>query len=119
MVILHHQSAIPHLEAGQEFYLLNGTADCNEGRLLERFVAMLDRATVVPLIHSWARDLWMKGIESELIQPLMDSRGCSAWRVSADSDLWLAQVERGIQEGKLVAELATLQSVDRAAVASS
>ncbi len=104
MVILHHQAAITHLEAGCEFYVINESDDCANGKLLERFVTMLDRATVVPLIHTWASELWSEGIASELIQPLMDTRGVAAWRVSADSDAWLVLVDRGIRKRKLIAD---------------
>src|SRR5512143_508665 len=45
MVLLHHQAALPQLEAGQAFYVLNE----NEIPPIGRFIAMLDHATAVPL----------------------------------------------------------------------
>lgn len=97
MVLLHHQAAILHIEAAQPFYVLN-----NAGTLpIDRFVAMLDRATAVPLLTSWGTELWKQGQENKLIEPLADTRGIEAWRVSADSELWLAMIERGIQCGAL------------------
>ena len=97
MVLVHHQAAIPHLEAGQAFYILHQ----NETPPVERFMAMLDRATAVPLLKTWGTQLWKQGMKNKLIEPLSDTRGVEAWRVSADSDLWLALIEKGIQRGKL------------------
>lgn len=98
MVLLHHQAAIPHLEPGQSFYVLNG----NDTPPLERFVAMLDRATAVPLLPTWGAELWKQGLKNKLIDPLADTRGVEGWRVSADSELWLALIEKGIQRGVLM-----------------
>lgn len=97
MVLLHHQAAIPHLEAGEAFYVLSGT----ERPPIERFVAMLDRATAVPLLVDWGAKLWKQGQKNKLIEPLSDTRGIEGWRVSADTELWLALIERGIQRGAL------------------
>jgi hypothetical protein len=97
MVLLHHQAALPHLEAGQSFYVLNA----HDTPPLERFVAMLDRATAVPLLKTWGAELWKQGIKTQLIEPLADTRGVEGWRVSADSELWLALIEQGIQRGTL------------------
>jgi hypothetical protein len=96
-VLLHHQAAIPHLEAGQAFYVLNG----EDVPPIERFSAMLDRATAVPLLATWGAELWKQGIKTQLIEPLSDTRGVEGWRVSADSELWLALIEKGIQRGML------------------
>ena len=98
MVLLHHQAAIPHLEPGQSFYILNG----NDTPPIERFVAMLDRATAVPLLPIWGAELWKQGLKNKLIDPLADTRGVEGWRVSADSELWLALIEKGIQRGVLM-----------------
>jgi len=98
MVLLHHQAAIPHLEAGQSFYVLNAS----DTPPTERFVAMLDRATAVPLLSTWGMELWKQGIKTQLIEPLSDTRGVEGWRVSADSELWLALIEKGIRRGSLV-----------------
>lgn len=92
MVLLYHQAALPQLEAGKSFYLLNGT----DAPPLERFIGMLDRATAAPLLTQWAVELWKQGIKNKLIEPLAETRGVEAWRVSADSDLWLALIEKGI-----------------------
>ena len=97
MVLLHHQAAISHLEAGQAFYVLNG----EDVPPIERFIAMLDRATAVPLLATWGAELWKQGIKTQLIEPLSDTRGVEGWRVSADSELWLALIEKGIQRGML------------------
>jgi hypothetical protein len=97
MLLLHHQAAIPHLEAGEAFYVLSGT----ESPPLKRFVAMLDRATAVPLLTSWGAELWKQGQKNKLIEPMGDTRGIEGWRVSADTELWLALIERGIQRGAL------------------
>ncbi len=97
MVLLHHQASIPHLEAGQRFYVLNGT----DSPPVDRFIAMLDRATAVPLLKTWVKELWNQGQKNKLIEPLADTRGVEGWRVSADSELWLAMIERGIQRGVL------------------
>lgn len=97
MVLLHHQAAILHLEAGQAFYVLNG----EDVPPIERFSAMLDRATAVPLLATWGAELWKQGIKTQLIEPLSDTRGVEGWRVSADSELWLALIEKGIQRGML------------------
>lgn len=97
MVLLHHQAAIPQLEAGQPFYVLNDT----NTPPVERFIGMLDRATAVPLLKTWGAELWKKGLKNKLIDPLADTRGVEGWRVSADSELWLALIERGIQRGAL------------------
>ena len=99
MVLLHHQAAIPQLEAGQSFYVLNG----NDAPPIERFVAMLDRAAAVPLLSAWGSELWRQGTKNQLIEPLADTRGVEGWKVSADSDLWLALVEKGIRRGSLAA----------------
>jgi hypothetical protein len=98
MVLLHHQAAIPHLEAGQSFYVLNAS----DTPPIERFVAMLDRATAVPLLLTWGAELWKQGIKTQLIEPLSDTLGVEGWRVSADSELWLALIENGIRRGSLV-----------------
>ena len=106
MVLLHHQAAIPHLEAGQAFYVLSREAGSgmkqNNTRLIERFVAMLDRATAVPLLKPWGAVLWKQGLKNKLIEPLSDTRGVEGWRVSADSELWLALIEKGIRRGALM-----------------
>jgi hypothetical protein len=98
MVLLHHQGALPQLEPGQVFYLLNA----NDDPPVERFTAMLDRATAVPLMALWGTELWKQGLKNKLIEPLADTRGVEAWRVSADSELWLALIEKGLQRGALV-----------------
>jgi len=97
MVLLHHRAALPHLEAGQTFYVLN---ECDQPPL-ERFIAMLDRATAVPLLMIWGAELWKQGVKTQLIEPLADTRGVDGWRVSADSELWLALIEKSIQRGAL------------------
>ena len=97
MALLHHQAAIPHLEAGEAFYVLSGT----ESPPIEQFVAMLDRATAVPLLTGWGAELWKQGQKNKLIEPMGDTRGIEGWRVSADTELWLALIERGIQRGVL------------------
>lgn len=106
MVLLHHQAAIPHLEAGQPFYLLSGATlgTAQDEMTIDRFIAMLDRATAVPLYRSWSAWLFRQGIERKLIEPLPDTRGVEAWRVSADSELWLALIEHGIQQGALATD---------------
>jgi hypothetical protein len=105
MVLLHHQAALPHLEAGQAFYVLSHEASRgtkqNDPALIERFLAMLDRATAVPLLEPWGVGLWKQGVKRKLIEPLADTRGVEGWRVSADSELWLALIEKGIQRGAL------------------
>ena len=97
MVLLHHQAAIPHLEAGQAFFVLNN----NDTPPIERFVTMLDSATAVPLLRMWGAELWKQGMKNKLIEPLADTCGVEGWRVSADSELWLALIEKGIQRGML------------------
>ncbi len=97
MVLLHHQGALPQLEPGQPFYVLNGTHEAP----IERFMALLDRATAVPLLSGWGANLWRQGLKNKLIEPLADTRGVEAWRVSADAELWLALIEQGIQRGML------------------
>ncbi len=99
MVLMHHQASIPHLGAGQRFYVLNGT----DAPPVERFIAMLDRATAVPLQKVWARELWNRGQKNRLIEPLADTRGVQGWRVTADSELWLALIQEGIAAGQLCA----------------
>ena len=89
MVLLHHQAAIPHLEAGQAFFVLNA----NDTPPIERFIAMLDRATAAPLLKIWGAELWKQGIKTNMIEPLVDTRGVEGWRVSADSELWLALIQ--------------------------
>ncbi len=105
MVLLHHQAALPHLEAGQVFYVLSREASrrMNENDVppIERFIAMLDRATAVPLLLTWGAELWKQGVKTQLIEPLSDTRGVEGWRVNADSELWLALIEKGIQRGML------------------
>lgn len=98
MVLLHHQAAIPQLEAGQPFYVLNDT----NTPPVERFIGMLDHATAVPLLKTWGAELWKKGLKDKLIEPLSDTRGVEGWRVSADSELWLALIEKGIRRGALM-----------------
>ncbi len=101
MVLLHHQAALPHLEAGHTFYVLNA----NDAPPIERFIAMLDRATAVPLLKEWGAELWKQGVKSKLIEPLADTRGVEGWRVSADSELWLALISRVVeQSGSRVVE---------------
>lgn len=97
MVLLHHQAALPHLEAGQAFYVLNG----DDTPPIERFIAMLDRATAVPLLKAWGAELWRRGLASRLIEPLADTRGVEAWRVSADNETWLVLIQKGIAQGAL------------------
>jgi hypothetical protein len=97
MVLLHHQAAIPQLEAGQAFFVLNQ----NDTPPIDRFIAMLDRATAVPLLKTWGAELWKQGLKNKLIDPLADTRGVEGWRVSADSELWLVMIEIGIQRGML------------------
>jgi hypothetical protein len=100
MVLLHHQAALPYLEAGHTFYVLNA----NDTPPIERFIAMLDRATAVPLLKEWGTELWKQGVKSKLIEPLADTCGAEGWRVSADSELWLALVGKGIQRGTLAGD---------------
>ena len=100
MVLLHHQAAIPHLEAGQAFFVLNN----NDTPPIARFIAMLDHATAVPLLKTWGAELWKQGLKNKLIEPLADTRGVEGWRVSADSELWLALIEKGIRRGALNSE---------------
>ena len=100
MVLLHHQAAIPHLEAGHAFFVLNN----NDTPPIERFIAMLDRATAVPLLRTWGAELWKQGKKNKLIEPLAETRGVEGWRVSADSELWLALIEKGIRRGALNVE---------------
>jgi hypothetical protein len=106
MVLLHHQAAIPHVEPGQAFYLLSGTQDgaTQDDLPVDRFVAMLDRATAVPLYPSWGAWLFRQGIKRKLIEPVPETRGVEAWRVSADSELWLALIEHGVQVGALATD---------------
>lgn len=98
MVLLHHQAAIPHLEAGEAFYVLSGTESPPP---IERFVAMLDRATAVPLLVCWGAELWKQGQKNKLIEPMGNTRGIEGWRVSANSELWMALIERGVQRGAM------------------
>lgn len=98
MALLHHQAAIPHLDPGQSFYVLNAS----DTLPIERFVAMLDHATAVPLLSTWGSELWKQGLKTQLIEPLSDTRGVEGWRVSADSELWLALIEKGIRRGSLL-----------------
>ncbi len=106
MVLLHHQAAIPHVEPGQAFYLLSGAQDgATQDELpVERFVTMLDRATAAPLHPSWAAWLFRQGIKRKLIEPLPETRGVEVWRISADSELWLALIEHGVQSGALATD---------------
>ncbi len=97
IVLLHHQAALPQLEAGRAFYLLNSTVEPP----IERFVGMLDRAIAAPLLLSWGTALWKQGMKNKLIEPLPETRGVEAWRVSSDSDLWLALIEKGFRTGVL------------------
>ncbi len=101
MVLLHHQAAIPQLEAGQPFFVLN----VNDTPPIDRFIAMLDRATAVPLLKLWGAELWKQGLKTQLIDPLSDTRGIEGWRVSADSELWLALIQKGICRGALTQEV--------------
>jgi hypothetical protein len=103
MVLLHHQAAIPHLEAGQAFYVLSESRRMNQNDTptFDRFSAMLDRATAVPLLKAWGAELWKQGLKNKLIDPLADTRGVEGWRVSADSELWLALIEKGIKRRTL------------------
>jgi hypothetical protein len=93
MVLLHHQAATGHLEAGQAFFVLNN----DDTPPIGRFIGMLDRATAVPLLQTWGAELWKRGMKNKLIEPLTDTRGVEGWRVSADSELWLALIEKGIK----------------------
>lgn len=101
MVLLHRQAALPHLEAGQAFFVLNQ----NDTPPIERFIAMLDRATAVPLLKTWGAELWKQSLKNKLSEPLADTRGVEGWRVSADSELWLALIERGVQRGTLLEKI--------------
>ena len=103
MVLLHHQAAIGHLEAGQPYFVLNH----DDTPPIERFIAMLDRATAVPLLQEWGAELLKRGMKNKLIEPLTDTRGVEGWRVSADSELWLALIEQGITRGTLNVETAS------------
>ena len=49
-------------------------------------------------------ELWKQGVKSKLIEPLADTRGVEGWRVSADSELWLTLVGKGIQRGTLAGD---------------
>lgn len=97
MVLLHHQAALPQLEPGKSFYVLNQSAEPP----VDRFVGMLDRATAVPLLLIWGVELWRQGLKNKLIEPLAETRGVEAWRVSADSEMWLALIEKGLQRGSI------------------
>jgi hypothetical protein len=108
LALLHHQAATPYLEAGQPFYLLNSTTlDISKNEMphvADRFFAMLDRATAVPLDSSWSEWLFRQGLKHQLIEPLSDRRGIEGWRVSADSELWLALIEKGIQQNRIATQ---------------
>ncbi len=97
MVLLHHQAAHTQLEPAKVFYVMNA----NDEPPLERFMTMLDRATSVPLLNNWGVDLWRQGLKNKLIEPLAETRGVEAWRVGADSGMWLALIEKGIQRGAM------------------
>ncbi len=98
MILLYHQAALPQLEPGKVFYLLNA----GDEPPLERFTAMLDRATAVPLLATWGTELWRQGAKNKLIERLPETRGVETWRVSADSEMWLALIEQGVQRRTLV-----------------
>lgn len=109
MVILHHQAALPHLEIGQPFYVLG---DVKERDTQARFIAMLDRATSAPLLPTWAKLLWANGRRTKLILPLETARGIKAWWVSADDEMWLALIEKGIRRGKLSSAVTATEDDD-------
>jgi hypothetical protein len=97
MVLLHHQAAIPHLEAGQPFYVLNH----DNTPPIHRFFAGLDRAATVPLLKHWGDILWTCGMKEQLIERIPKTRGINAWRVNADGELWLAVIKDEIANGAL------------------
>lgn len=103
MVLLHHQAALPHLEAGKPFYVLSSaTLGAPKDEMpFTRFIAMLDRATSAPLDPTWDEWLFRQGLKRQLIEALADTRGVEAWRVSGDSELWLALIQDGIEQAKL------------------
>jgi|GEM_PF-983793 len=98
LVMLHQQAALPNLGVGQEFYVLNDTGKVPP---YERFLAMLDRATSAPLLPQWARLLWENGRRNKLIEPLDAARGVKCWWVSADDEMWLALIQKGLARKKL------------------
>jgi hypothetical protein len=98
LVMLHQQAALPNLAVGQEFYVLN---DVGKVPPYERFLAMLDHATAAPLLPQWARLLWENGRRNKLIEPLDAARGVKCWWVSADDEMWLALIQKGLARKKL------------------
>ena len=98
MVILHHQATVPHLQMGEAFYVINDTGKTPP---YARFLAALDRATAAPLLPAWSKLLWENGRRNKLILPLETAKGIKAWWVSADDEMWLALIQKGIAKNKL------------------
>jgi hypothetical protein len=98
MVILHHQATLLQLEVGQGFYVIGDTGKTPP---YARFLAALDRATAAPVLPAWGPLLWENGRRNKLITPLETAKGVKAWWVSADNDLWLALIQKGIAKRKL------------------
>ena len=97
LVLIHPQATLKFMEPGKPFYLLSGT----EEPTLARFVAMLDKATRVPLLPDWAWVLYQHGLERELIQPLEASRGTYAWKVEANDEAWVDLVRNDLVRRRL------------------
>lgn len=98
LVLIHHQATLPNLQAGETFYIISDTGKTPP---YARFLAMLDRATAAPLLPAWGPLLWENGRRNKLITPLETARGVKAWYVSANNELWLALLRKGIAKGKL------------------
>ena len=110
LVILHHQATLPNIQAGEAFYVINDTGKTPP---YDRFLAGLDRATAAPLLPAWSKLLWENGRRNKLILPLETAKGVKAWWVSADDEMWLALIHKGIAKHKLsCAADAPLESLD-------
>jgi len=97
LVLIHPQATLKFMEPAKAFYILSKT----EESALARFVAMLDKATRVPLLPHWAPALCQRGLEGELIEPLVASRGTHAWKVEANDKAWLELVRDSLVRRKL------------------
>jgi hypothetical protein len=78
---------------GEFEYLLGGS----EKEPPPHFLAGMRALVEVPFLDDWATDLWQRGLQIELIVPLLCYR-CHAWKLQPIQDSWLALIKELLKE---------------------
>ncbi len=66
----------------------------------ELFYPKLNRRCTVPMMKSWEKYLWDKGLEDQIISPL-SGFGMPGYLISTDQDSWQRIIKKGIVGGEI------------------